>query len=237
MIGPRYAPRTAPKCLLTSQAENTLAIIVTKRLGLVMSDSIRGNVLQLLDQRKHIETKLQHQRDILEANNVTMSTNVLDAQGFPRSDLDIPTIRTARNQIRSLLHDRELVNANLEALLPSALSQGVSMSANTSPISNSETQTPQNQQLAIRSVQRNSPAARSGLEAGDLLVSWDELRPINATHMPQLPLRVKEGVPIALEVKRMHLDGRNIHVQLTLIPSSHWDGRSLLGCHIVPVET
>lgn len=202
-----------------------------------MSESIRGDVLRLLDERKYIEAKLQHQRDILEANNVTMSTNVLDAQGFPRSDLDIPTIRAARSQIRSLLHDRELVNTNLEALLPSALSHGVSMDTNTSSLSKNNPHTPPNHQLAIRSVQRNSPAATAGLEAGDLLLSWDELRPLTATHLSQLPLRVKESVPIALEVKRMRMDGQHMQVQLTLVPSSHWEGRGLLGCHIVPVGT
>ena len=80
-----------------------------------MPDSVRQDVLRLLDKRKDIETELRHQRDILEANHVTMSTNVLDAEGFPRSDLDIPTIRAAKSQIRCLLHDRELINAKLEA--------------------------------------------------------------------------------------------------------------------------
>ena len=202
-----------------------------------MPDSVRQDVLRLLDKRKDIETELRHQRDILEANHVTMSTNVLDAEGFPRSDLDIPTIRAAKSRIRSLLHDRELINANLEALLPSALCHGVSLDTSLSSLSKTDQHIPPPHQLAIRSVQRSSPAAAAGLQAGDLLVSWDDLRPLSAIHLSQLPSRVKEGVPIILEVHRTLTNGVNMSLTLTLLPSSQWDGRGLLGCHIVPVGT
>lgn len=202
-----------------------------------MPDSVRQDVLRLLDKRKDIETELRHQRDILEANHVTMSTNVLDAEGFPRSDLDIPTIRAAKSQIRCLLHDRELINAKLEALLPSALRHGVTLDTSSFSLPKTDHHIPPPHQLAIRSVQRNSPAATAGLEAGDLLVSWDDLRPLSAMHLSQLPSRVKEGVPIILEVNRTLTNGVTMSLKLTLIPSSQWDGRGLLGCHIVPVGT
>jgi len=74
-----------------------------------------------------------------------------------------------------------------------------------------------------------------GLQAGDILLTWDELKPITSEHMSQLPSRLHEGVPISLDVRRLQPDGRHVQIQLTLVPSSRWDGNGLLGCHIVPV--
>ena len=82
---------------------------------------MRDEVLKLLDQRKQIESQLAKHQDSLKSHHVTMSTELLDSEGFPRSDLDIPTIRASRQQIRMLLHDRELVNERIEQLLPLAL--------------------------------------------------------------------------------------------------------------------
>lgn len=62
-----------------------------------------------------------HYHAVLQQNQVTMTSRLLDAEGFPRADLDIPTIRQARSHIQRLRNDRREVDAQLAILLTHAL--------------------------------------------------------------------------------------------------------------------
>lgn len=201
--------------------------------------SMRDDVFRLLKQREDIEAQLLKQREILESNHVTMTTELVDVQGFPRADLDIPTIRAARNRIHTLLNDRFYINEQIEKVLPAALRSdgGTTCTQLTKPMPEAiAAHAGRPQPLGIRSVQALSPAAQAGLEAGDELLTWDDLQPITAAHMSELPTRVKEGVSISLTVQRISPEGYPIQLQLLLTPSSQWNGRGLLGCHIVPIH-
>ena len=57
-----------------------------------------------------------------------MSSDLLDAEGFPRADLDIPTIRQARNQVQRLRNDRREADEQLATLLTQALPPHTSVS-------------------------------------------------------------------------------------------------------------
>ncbi|KAJ9069777.1 26S proteasome non-ATPase regulatory subunit 9 [Entomophthora muscae] len=59
----------------------------------------KEHINHLIEKKEEIEKKLLQQEDILKANKVTMSDSLIDREGFPRGDLDIPTIRSARIQI------------------------------------------------------------------------------------------------------------------------------------------
>ena len=127
---------------------------------------MRDEVLKLLDQRKQIESQLAKHQDSLKSHHVTMSTELLDSEGFPRSDLDIPTIRASRQQIRMLLHDRELVNERIEQLLPLALKCNEAHASSPSPSEQSVQQVSsrlrdQSLLLAVRSVRPQSPASKA----------------------------------------------------------------------------
>ena len=59
----------------------------------------------------------------LKQRNVTMTSPLVDADGFPLPGLDIAAVRTARQQIRMLTNDRQKIDAQLKALLECALGQ------------------------------------------------------------------------------------------------------------------
>lgn len=63
---------------------------------------------------------------------------------------------------------------------------------------------------------------------------WGPWDPITSEHMAALPATVKEGEAIPILVRRALVDGRTIDVSIHLTPAP-WDGRGLLGCHLVPL--
>lgn len=50
-----------------------------------------------------------------------MTTNLIDPEGFPRSDIDVATIRTSRSQINRLRNDLKGVIGDMSALLERGL--------------------------------------------------------------------------------------------------------------------
>lgn len=69
-----------------------------------------ANDIQVLSARKEaIEAEIEAQHDILKANNANFSTPLVDAEGFPRADLDVWAVRTARVRIIELRNDYKAI--------------------------------------------------------------------------------------------------------------------------------
>lgn len=60
------------------------------------TETPRQRALALMAQKDELEKQLKEQQDILVSNNSNMSTPLVDAEGFPRSDIDVYTVRYAR---------------------------------------------------------------------------------------------------------------------------------------------
>ena len=63
----------------------------------------------LMAQKSNIEAELETHISILKANDVTMQTPLVDAEGFPRADIDIYAVRGARVRIIELRNDLKAV--------------------------------------------------------------------------------------------------------------------------------
>lgn len=80
-----------------------------------------ANNMQALSARKTaIEEEIEVQREILKANNSDLSTPLVDAEGFPRADLDVWAVRTARVRIIELRNDYKAVLDDLSKALEAA---------------------------------------------------------------------------------------------------------------------
>ena len=64
--------------------------------------STTDHAKQLISQKDTLEAELNTQLSILFANNCTMTSPLVDADGFPRSDIDIPTIRSQRARLAGM---------------------------------------------------------------------------------------------------------------------------------------
>ena len=68
------------------------------------SDRTRA-VKELMSQKEATETLIEEQASILKSNNATMRSPLVDADGFPRDDMDIYAVRGARVRIIELRND------------------------------------------------------------------------------------------------------------------------------------
>ena len=82
-------------------------------------DSSVKQARALMERKDGIERELETQLAILKANNATMQTpeSLVDGEGFPRADIDVWAVRTARVKVIELRNDiRDVMDAIGRAL-------------------------------------------------------------------------------------------------------------------------
>jgi 26S proteasome non-ATPase regulatory subunit 9 len=206
---------------------------------------------------------LDQERDVMETELTALFSQLgpagmheplVDAEGFPRGDVDVHALRTLRHRIICLTNDHRALMARLTASLemlhslprPAALSM---------PAGGLAAAKSQLQQLAatnpgaavsapfalIDAVSAGSPAEAAGLVVGDRLAAYEPVEPSQAGVPPSLQgfallVRARLGQPITLTVHRpAYVRGAKEVKMLTLVPAT-WAGEGVLGCHAVPLQ-
>ena len=88
--------------------------------------SNRAHALSLISQKEGLEAELQSQYDILKSHDSTMSTPLVDAEGFPRADIDIWAIRHARVRVIELQNDITAIVERIKEALEEAAAEDAS---------------------------------------------------------------------------------------------------------------
>lgn len=74
-------------------------------VGYNMNGPTRDQVLKFMEEKDKIEREIQELNLILETNgNVGMHEPLVDAEGYPRTDIDVFRVRHARHRIICKLH-------------------------------------------------------------------------------------------------------------------------------------
>ncbi|KAJ1303310.1 hypothetical protein OPQ81_011507 [Rhizoctonia solani] len=207
----------------------------------------------LMAERDQVDQQLQAHISILSFHGVDMSTRLVDAQGFPRADIDIVAVRAARVRIIELRNDRaRLTNEIAQALVdvhntapqnPTSVKingangiSGPSPGGTPEPIA--APQTPAEPQslvpfARVDGVAPGSPAQQAGLQREDLILAFGSLTARSFSNSSLQPLAQlvasHENRQLPVRVRR---SGSEITLDFT--PRSGWGGRGMLGCHIVP---
>ena len=80
-------------------------------------DSPAEQVRALMLRKDAIEAEIDAQASVLRANNVTMQSPLVDADGFPRADIDVWEVRHARVRIIELRNDlKDVMDAIMKGL-------------------------------------------------------------------------------------------------------------------------
>ncbi|KAK7048381.1 hypothetical protein R3P38DRAFT_2868986 [Favolaschia claudopus] len=187
------------------------------------------NARALILQKEDIESQLQVQAGILSNNGSTMDSPLIDAEGFPRADIDIYAVRNARIRIIELRNDLAAVTNSLSVALQSVYDPA--LAPPDAPNGTSEGKP----FAKVDGVSPGSPAAEAGLQRDDLVVKFGSLTQQSFSSSSLKPLvdvvSAHENRSMPLKVLRS-----NEIVYLSLTPKA-WGGRGLLGCHIVPFSS
>ena len=60
----------------------------------------REQVMEMMKQKEGLEEEIRALQEVLKSQGVDMEEPLVDAEGFPRSDIDVYQVRHARSNIR-----------------------------------------------------------------------------------------------------------------------------------------
>ncbi|KAF1914218.1 hypothetical protein BDU57DRAFT_519085 [Ampelomyces quisqualis] len=200
---------------------------------------------ELIAERDRLETELKALGQVLDSHGVNMNTGLTTFDGFPRSDIDVPQIRTTRARIIRLKNDYKDVMSRIEEGLHAHHARMAEQAQN-DPAGASRAQAaleaapaPLEAPFArVNSVVAGSPAESAGLRVGDAITKFGWVDWTNHERLSRVAEAVSqnEGLPIAVKALRPSTSGGPAEtVQMQLTPRRNWGGRGLLGCHLLPL--
>jgi len=208
----------------------------------VSTDPQREQVLKLIEEKNKIEMKIADLGIVLKNNNVGFHEPLIDAEGFPRNDIDVRSVRIARTQILCLQNDLKELTKSIEAGLEKYFHESKETLTSTkippeirdsgASTSSSSTSAVENQSpiVTVNLVSPGSPAEEAGIHVRDQITAFGSISSNNFKDLAQIGELVKnsQNQQVRVKVKR---DSRV--EELILVPKT-WSGRGLLGCNIVP---
>lgn len=207
----------------------------------------KNNLLELMKTKDALEA------EIIMTQATSKPGKLVDADGFPRNDIDVHAERITRNKIATLQNDHKALMAKIEqglyAVHGEARAQGTVTSGLPMPAGPVGGKGPleielsgKGKQVALSpldafylcdNVAENSPANSAGLRIGDKILQFGSVLKRNTLKenlgkATQECVGHSENEPIKVVVYR---NGEGM-LNLTLTPRK-WSGRGLLGCRFV----
>ncbi|KAH8417724.1 hypothetical protein KR222_004815 [Zaprionus bogoriensis] len=204
----------------------------------------KARLERLMAAKAELESQISRNGQILAANdNVGMNGPLVDAEGFPRNDIDIYQVRQARQTIICLQNDHKELMNQIQTLLnqyhaeiattdPELVNRASALELNGERADGGALISPQDTRaiVLVNLVSPNSPAEEAGLRVGDKIMRFGSINRSNFTDsLTQIGevVRNMQNQNVQLKIKR---DEQLL--DLVLVPKT-WSGRGLLGCNIV----
>ncbi|XP_007936336.1 26S proteasome non-ATPase regulatory subunit 9 [Orycteropus afer afer] len=204
-----------------------------------------SDVQELIRRKEEIEAQIKANYDVLESQKgVGMSEPLVDGEDYPRADVDLYQVRTARHNIVCLQNDHKAVMKQVEEALHQLhardkekqardVAEAQSEALRGRPgLSPSESPRPPQAFAKVNSISPDSPASIAGLQVDDEIVEFGSVNVQNFQSLQNVGSVVQhsEGRPLNVTVIR-----RGERHQLRLVPT-RWAGKGLLGCNIIPLQ-
>ncbi|KAL3362614.1 hypothetical protein AABB24_012098 [Solanum stoloniferum] len=219
----------------------------------MVGTNLKAETMKLMDERTNTETEMDViiQR-LCQPGGPGLSGNLVDSEGFPRTDIDIPTVRGDRRRLAELRNDHKIltekIDQNIQVLhsarlasTPSVKDSGVQGSA----VNIGSSSSPGNYSVTaatsaamdidvvfsrpfavIDEITEASPAAEDGLQLGDQVVRFGNVQSgENLLQRLAAEAQSNQGCAVTMTVLRQ---GAMTNVQVT---PRVWQGRGLLGCN------
>jgi 26S proteasome regulatory subunit N4 len=171
-----------------------------------------------------------------------ISSPLVDAEGYPRSDIDIINVKNKRRRLaeintdhKSLMKRIEHAMHNLHTHFPDAPTTAPVVA----PLVDSAEQSSLLPMAKLDEVLEKSPASEAGILENDILLRFGSVSSSTESFLSAVAQTVGKNVntPINITVQRAVKAGdatKIVQLELVLTPKS-WGGRGLLGCHLSPL--
>lgn len=202
-----------------------------------------SDIQELMRRKEEIEAQIKANYDVLEGQKgVGMNEPLVDCEGYPRADVDLYQVRTARHNIICLQNDHKAVMKQVEEALHQLHARDKEKQARdmaeahreamSHRLGQSESPSPPQAFARVNSVSPDSPAGIAGLQVDDEIVEFGSVNAQNFQSLQNISSVVQhsEGKPLNVTVMR-----RGQRHQLRLVPT-RWTGKGLLGCKVVPLQ-
>ncbi|XP_028269717.1 26S proteasome non-ATPase regulatory subunit 9 [Parambassis ranga] len=199
------------------------------------SEMTMDDVKNLVKKKDEIEEQIKAYYDVLEDQGVGVEGPLVDAEGYPRADVNLYQIRTARHNISCLQNDHKAIMAEIEEALhklharEKAKRDQDEAEAQVEAMEQQVTLPPPF--ARVDAVTEGSPAYGAGLRVGDEIIEFGSVNSGNFQNLQNIASVVQHSERKPLRVTVIRVDQK---VQMSLTPQ-RWSGRGLLGCNIVPV--
>ncbi|KAG7538448.1 PDZ domain [Arabidopsis suecica] len=184
-----------------------------------------------------------------------LSGNLIDSEGFPREDIDIPVVRAERRRLAELRSEHgeitEKINVNIQILHSVRPTSRASSTKDSGPEETSLSGAVNSLSASIETsgfsvissamdvdvvtsipfamvdeINESSPAAEDGLQLGDQVLKFGNVEG-GDNLLPRLAAEAQSNQGQAVSVQVMRQGAK---VGLSVTPRM-WQGRGLLGCH------
>ncbi|KAG0056546.1 hypothetical protein BGZ83_004569 [Gryganskiella cystojenkinii] len=206
----------------------------------------------LMKQKDELEAEIKTLQDNLKAQKVGMTERLVDSSGFPRSDIDLVAVTTARSGIIKLQNDLKTVMLQIEEAIHAVHAEAIAEkqrkeeekkqqeTATTSSTSSPSSSVPavgsstvdpvefMKPFAKVNMVAPDSPAKEAGLLQYDMIVAFGAVTEKTPQAFAALSELVKERENKPILVKLLRGDSTRL-VSVILVPSQGWGGRGLLG--------
>ncbi|KAI8118374.1 hypothetical protein FF38_05238 [Lucilia cuprina] len=213
------------------------------------TNPLETKLFKLMSDKDKLEAQINTYGVILAQNdNVGMTGPLVDAEGFPRNDIDVYQVRQARQQIICLQNDHKALMKEIEQLMHelhaeakqaqtsqqlSHKAAGMNLNDSSSDDSEMAEALPLKPILKVKNVAPGSPAEEAGLRINDEICEFGSANANNFNKKLETIANIVKHMSdrrVPLKVLR-----NNELLDLILIPHT-WSGPGLLGCNIVLAE-
>ncbi|XP_004488891.1 uncharacterized protein [Cicer arietinum] len=222
----------------------------------MVATNVKAETSSLMEKRSWLEAEMNTIIARLSQPGAPgLSGNLLDSEGFPRSDIDVPIVRAERRRLAELRNDytdiTEKINQNIQILHSARLGNN----NRSSPFKNSDIQTSSTVETVASTPSQNvllslspnsmdvdvlvsrpfavvdeiadaSPAVEDGLQLGDQILKFGNVE-AGDNLIQRLASEAQSSMGQTVPVVIMR---QGTVINLTITPRT-WQGRGLLGCH------
>ncbi|KAJ6743004.1 26S PROTEASOME NON-ATPASE REGULATORY SUBUNIT 9 [Salix viminalis] len=191
--------------------------------------NLKAETMKLMDKRSALETEMNVIIERLcQPGGPGLSGNLVDSEGFPRSDIDIPVVRAERHRLAELRNDHkeitEKIDENIQVLHSSRLATKRFRDSSSSMDVDMMASIPF---AVVDEIADASPTAEDGLQLGDQLVKFGAVEyQVGENLLQKLASEAQANQGHAVPVIVMR---QGAPINLSLTPRV-WPGRGLLGC-------